>query len=276
MACGILTPRSSSPQERLILVSRAFTSVLLILVSSAPGSAQSSLPDAQSSALISQDQQSGSQRELSSQAEPGANTRPQTSGLSPADSNVSRPEDGSEGKQPKRILWIIPNYRAVSANTQLPPLSLKGKFWLATQDSFDYSSFVLAGMLAGIGQAKNSTPQFHQGAAGYGRYYWHSFADQALGNYLTEAIVPAATREDPHYYTLGQGGLFRRTGYAASRLFVTRTDSGGRTVNFSEIVGNGAGAGISNVYYPAQERTWTKTQQKWLTQLAIDGVFSVF
>jgi hypothetical protein len=190
--------------------------------------------------------------------------------------NLTQPKNVSEGKQPKRILWIIPNYRAVSANTQLPPLSLKGKFWLATQDSFDYSSFVLAGILAATGQAKNSTPEFHQGAAGYGRYYWHSFADQALGNYMTETIVPAATREDPRYYTLGHGGFFRRTGYAVSRLLITRTDSGGRAFNFSEIVGNGAGAGISDLYYPSQERTWTKTQQKWVTQVAIDGIFNVF
>lgn len=65
-------------------------------------------------------------------------------------------KDDSEGKQPKRILWIIPNYRAVSANMNLPPLSPKGKFWLATQDSFDYSSFALAGIVAGISQARNS------------------------------------------------------------------------------------------------------------------------
>jgi hypothetical protein len=194
----------------------------------------------------------------------------------PANPSTPQAQDASEGKQSKRILWIIPNYRAVSANTQLPPLSLKGKFWLATQDSFDYSSFVLAGALAGIGQARNSTPEFHQGAAGYGRYYWHAFADQAVGNYFTEAIVPAATHEDPRYYTLGHGGFFRRTGYAVSRLLITRTDSSGRTFNFSEIVGNGAGAGISNLYYPSQERTWTKTQQKWLTQVGIDGIFNVF
>ena len=74
-------------------------------------------------------------------------------------------------KQPKRILWVIPNYRAVSADTQLPPLSRKDKFWLATEDSFDYSSFVLAGIIAGISQARNDTPEFHQGAAAYGRYY---------------------------------------------------------------------------------------------------------
>ena len=50
-------------------------------------------------------------------------------------------------------------------------------------------------------------PEFHQGAAGDGRYYWHSFVDQTVGNYFTEAIVPTLTHEDPRYYTLGHGGL---------------------------------------------------------------------
>src|SRR5215471_21556689 len=209
----------------------------------------------------------------SAQTKQEATTKPQSSEV--AQTPPAAPKDDSEAKQPKRILGIIPNYRAVSANTQLPPLALKDKFWLATQDSFDYTSFILAGMLAGVGQARNSTPEFRQGAAGFGRYYWHSFADQAVGNYLTEAIVPAVTREDPRYYTRGHGGFFRRTGYALSRLLITRTDSGGRTFNFSEIIGNGAGAGVSNLYYPQQERTWTKTGQKWLLQVGIDGVFNV-
>jgi hypothetical protein len=178
-------------------------------------------------------------------------------------------------KQSKRILWIFPNYRAVSADSQLPPLSLKNKFWLATQDSFDYSSFITAGMLAGVSQATKSYPEFGQGPKGYGRYCWHALADQAVGNYFTEAIVPTVTREDPRYYTLGHGGFLKRTGYAVSRLLVTRTDFGGRTINISEIVGNGAGAGISDLYYPSRERTWTKTGQKWVTQIALDGVFNI-
>jgi len=193
----------------------------------------------------------------------------------PTAPDASSLESTSEGKQSKRILWIFPNYRAVSANTQLPPLSLKNKFWLATQDSFDYSSFISAGMLAGVSQANKSYPEFGQGAKGYGRYYWHALADQAVGNYMTEAVVPAITHEDPRYYTLGQGGFFKRTGYAVSRLIVTRTDTGGRTFNFSEIVGNGAGAGISDTYYPGRERTWTKTGQKWVTQVALDGFFNI-
>jgi hypothetical protein len=212
----------------------------------------------------------------SSPAQPSPTQDPSRTQDKDKDKSQDAKNPGQEGKQPKRILWIIPNYRAVSANTQLPPLTLKSKFWLATQDSFDYSSFVLAGILAGIGQAKKSTPEFGQGGAGYGRYYWHSFVDQAVGNYMTEAIVPVATRQDPRYYTLGHGGLFRRTGYALSRLLVTRTDSGGENFNFSEIIGNGAGAGLSDLYYPSPERTWTKTGQKWLTQIGVDGLFNIF
>lgn len=197
----------------------------------------------------------------------------QTAARTPGESSTADNKD--DGKQSKRILGIFPNYRAVSANTQLPPLSLRDKFWLATQDSFDYSSFVSAALISGVSQANNSYPEFGHGAKAFGRYYWHGVADQAVGNYMTEAIVPTLTHEDPRYYTLGHGGIFKRTGYAVSRLLVTRTDSGHPTFNFSEIIGNGAGAGISDTYYPGRERTWTKTGQKWLTQIGLDGAFNI-
>jgi len=179
------------------------------------------------------------------------------------------------GNQSKRILWVIPNYRAVGADVRLPPLSLKSKFVLASQDSFDYSSLVFAGFMAGIGQAGKSTPEFLQGGVGYSRYLWHSFADQAVGNYFTEFIVPSVTHEDPRYYTRFHGGVLRRTVYALDRLAITRTDSGGKSINFSEIVGNGAGAGVACLYYPRGERTWTKTGQRWATQISIDGISNV-
>lgn len=186
------------------------------------------------------------------------------------------PRPDPQAKQTKRILDIIPNFHAVSANTKLPPLSAKSKFLLATKDSFDYSAFIFAGLLAGGSMMENSYPEFHEGAEAYGRYYWHTFTDQAVGNYFTEGIVPSLTHEDPRFYTLGSGNFFRRAGYAASRLFITRTDSNGRSFNFSEIVGNGAASGVADLYYPSQERTWTKTGQRWILQLGFDGVFNIF
>ncbi|MGC2330358.1 MAG: hypothetical protein WA581_02810 [Candidatus Acidiferrales bacterium] len=194
----------------------------------------------------------------------------------PTDSNqpAAAPND-QIGKQPKRILGIIPNYRAVSADAHLPALRFKEKFWLATQDTFDYSDFIFVGGLAGIAQAQNSQPSFGQGASGYGQYYWHIFVDGGIENYMTEAIVPAATREDPRYYALGHGGFFKRTGYAVSRLFITRTDAGHNTLNVSEIVGAGAAAGIGNFYYPTESNPFVKTYQRWGTQVGLDGIFNV-
>jgi hypothetical protein len=183
--------------------------------------------------------------------------------------------DDQTGKQTKRILWIIPNYRSVSANTFLPPLSLKQKFWLATQESFDYSAFIYAGIFAGAAMAQNSQPAFGQGAAGYGNYFAHTFADDTIENYMVEAIVPTLTKEDPRYYTLGKGGFFKRTGYAVSRLFITRNDSGHNTFNISEFVGAGAAAGIGNAYYPTNVNQWVKTYQRWASQIIQDGLSNV-
>ena len=130
------------------------------------------------------------------------------------------------GQQTKRILFIIPNFRAVSVDEKLPPLTAKEEIKLVLQDSFDYSSFIYVGIVAGIGQAENSYPEFGQGAAGYGRYYWHSMADAVDENLFTEFLVPYVTREDPRYYTLGRGGFAKRMVYSVSRLAITRNNNG--------------------------------------------------
>jgi hypothetical protein len=212
-----------------------------------------------------------------SQPNPNANASSGRDGGSKVDSpqpKVDQNQDKSGG-QTKRILWIIPNFRSVSADTYLPPQSFKEKFWLATQDSFDYSAFIYEGIVAGISMAGKSEPQFGQGASGYGLYYAHNFADGTIENYFVEAIVPAITKEDPRYYTLGHGGIFKRTGYALSRLVVTRNDAGHSTFNISEIAGAGAAAGISNLYYPPQN-TWVKTYQHWGSQILQDGLGFIF
>lgn len=186
------------------------------------------------------------------------------------------PASPAEGKQTKRILFIIPNFRSVSADVKLPPQSSKEKFKLMFEDSFDYSSFIYVGLLAGMADVQKSYPDFGHGGAAYGRYYWHQFADNLSGNILTEAVLPSVFHEDPRYYTLARGGFVKRSVYSVGRLAITRSDltatnAAHNTFNFSEIIGNGASAGISGLYYPSHDRTWTKTGQKWLVQMALDG-----
>jgi hypothetical protein len=204
---------------------------------------------------------------------PGANTPAGQNQTSQNQTPQNAPQD-SDVKQTKRILGIVPNFRAVSADQKLPPESVKEKFIDATEDSFDYSSIFFPGVIAGYNLARNSTPQFHEGAAGYARYFWHSAVDQTSENYMVEFIFPTVTREDARYYTLGHGGFMKRTGYALSRAVVTRTDSGKETFNISEVVGAGAAAGISNLYYPSPQRTFGNTGSQWGLDVGIDaGVF---
>lgn len=189
-----------------------------------------------------------------------------------AQSTESRAQAGTEGHQTKRILGVIPNFRAVSADKKLPPQSVKEKFFSTAEDSFDYSALIFAASQAAVADAQSSYPEFHGGTPGYARYFWHTFADQTSENFFVAALLPAALHEDSRYYTKGHGGFLKRSGYAFTRVLITRTDAGNTTPNISEIVGSGASSGVSSLYYPTVYRTWTKVGQRWLTSVIIDGV----
>jgi hypothetical protein len=256
--------------------------VLLFLLCQPCVWSQTAAPDQPGSPAQEQEPQpSGNSGASGSPSDTVGWSKPDTSGpeLPSAPSAADPKTDSFKGTQSKRIFWIVPNYAAVSAHTQLPPLSTRQKFTLAMHDSVDYSSFMWAGVLAGQGMAFKSYPELHQGAAGYSRYYWRAFADQASGAFFTEAIIPAMTHEDPHYYTLGEGGFLCRTAYALSQIVRTKTDSGGTGFNLSEVLGNGMAAGLSNLYYPPQERGLRKTEENWTTGLesaALNNIIKEF
>ncbi len=182
------------------------------------------------------------------------------------------------GQQPKRIMGWIPNYRAVSVDAKLPPPTMRVKFTIATENTVDYSAFIYNAVDTLVFDYLPQTyPEFGTGAVGYGRYYWRGLVDKGIGNYMTIAIMPTLTREDTRYYTLGRGHWYVRALYAYSRVLITPNDAGRNTLNISEIVGQGAAAGLGNLYYPAKYRTWSKTEQRWWVQVAIrDGGFDLF
>jgi hypothetical protein len=194
----------------------------------------------------------------------------------PAPQTAATPAASQEPveQQPKRILGIIPNFRAVSTTEKLPPQSVKEKFVTATEDSFDYSSLFFPVVIAGYNQLRKADPEFGTGGVAFGRYFWHAAVDQTVENYMVEFVGPSLTHEDSRYYTLGHGGFWKRAGYSLSRAVVTRSDQAKPVFNFSEIFGAGAAAGISNLYYPSRERTLGNTADQWALDVGIDaGVF---
>jgi hypothetical protein len=241
--------------------------LLLILAPALAWGQTSPASDPNKPAQAEQAQQSENAGAPTSQARPQQNPQSNTPPAAPGQDQDQKADQPSKGEQTKRMMYVVPNFAAVSAGKQLPPLSVKGKFVLATLDSFDYSSFVWTGILAAQSYALDQYPELGQGSVAYGRYYWRGFADEVSGTYFTEAIVPVLTHEDPRYYTMESGGFFRRMGFALSRVVVTKTDSGHTSFNVSEVGGNALEAGLSNLYYPPEERSAGKTAENWAAQI---------
>jgi hypothetical protein len=180
-------------------------------------------------------------------------------------------------REETHILGIVPDYDTVRNSAGvIQPISARTKFWLATEDVFDPFSFVITGIYAGVSQWTHQYPQFGMGAAGYSKRYAGAFADGAIGNYMTEGLLPAAFHQDPRFFRMGpSGGFWKRVGYSATRVIVTRSDAGTRQFNFSEIAGNGLAAGISAAYYPAAYRNPHAVLDKWALDVGSDAGFNI-
>jgi len=174
----------------------------------------------------------------------------------------------------KRIFGVLPNYRTANGTLPFRPITVKQKFTIAMKDTFDYPSYILAGVFAGISQANNSNPSFGQGVRGYARRYGSSIADQDIGNFMTEAIFPSLFHQDPRYFRKVNGTFKSRLWYSSTRILVTRTDSGRWWFNASEFVGNGTVAALGNLYYP-DARGFAPTMQRMFTQIGTDALSNV-
>ena len=198
---------------------------------------------------------------------------PQPQPTSPPVATPKAKKEPSEyGKH--HILWVIPNYREDESGAAFKPLTPRQKFRLGYDDSFDPTAFLVAGVFAGDSMLQRQYA-FEDGFAGFAEYYAGAFADQAIGNVMSEAIFPTILHQDPRYFVKGRGGFWKRTGYAMSREVITFGDDGRKHFNTSELAGNAVAAGISNLYYPAENRSLGNTVNKWSQQIALDTAFDI-
>ena len=211
---------------------------------------------------------------------------------SPSDRNKQSQNTSSEGKvagtSKDRLFYTLPNFLTLQNTGKLPPLSVKDKFKVVALRTFDYVQYPWWGLVASISQAENSEPAFGQGWVGYAKRYGTTAGDSTVENFMVGAVLPSMLHQDPRFYQSEQGGFPRRVGYAVSRIFVTRSDSGHAQFNFSEILGSASAAAISTYsYHPkstfvrtrtnphmfiGSDRTLTNSASVWATQVSLDTV----
>ena len=228
----------------------------------------------------------------------GVTQAPQPSGQAtpPADQSQSKDkakakdkDSETSGTSKDRLFFALPNFLSVENAGKIQPLTVGQKFKVVAQGSFDPIQIVWYGALSGISQAVDSEPGFGEGAAAYGKRYGAYAADGTIENFFVGAILPSTLHQDPRFFPTTQGSFFRRTGYAVSRIVVTRGDSGHHEFNFSEVFGSAIASAISTysyhphpgyhpqpppviVPYVASDRTLKNTASVWGTQVGYDTI----
>jgi hypothetical protein len=200
----------------------------------------------------------------------------QAQGTEPAQPDSGADTERTERRQPqsRHILGLIPNYKTSPTLQNYKPLIIREKFKIASEDSLDRGTFVMAAAFGGLGQLTNSNKSFGQGAAGFGKYFGSSYGDLLIGNYMTEAVYPSLLHQDPRYFRRGTGSGGSRFLFAISQVVRTHRDSGGTQFNYSEWFGNASAVAISNAYYPNQ-RSAGNAISKLGMQVGVDAIGNV-
>jgi hypothetical protein len=160
-------------------------------------------------------------------------------------------------EEKQRVLGILPNYY-VSYDHEALPLTTHQKYQLAWRTEIDPMTWFMTGFTAGVEQADNTFAGYGQGTQGYAKRFGANYADGFVGTMLGGAILPSWFKQDPRYFYKGTGSIPSRAAYAIANAVVCKGDNGHWQANYSAIVGGLAAGGISNIYYPASDRSGLK------------------
>lgn len=156
-------------------------------------------------------------------------------------------------EEEQRVLGFIPNFYVVYDSQNAVPLTTKLKFQMALRVSIDPISFAGAAFLAGINQAAD-TPDYQQGAKGYGQRFGAVYADGLTDILFGGAILPSLLHQDPRYFYQGSGTIKSRTLHALANPFICKGDNGKWQPNYSSMGGDLISSSLSNLYYPDSNR----------------------
>ena len=95
------------------------------------------------------------------------------------------------------------------------------------------------------------------------------------GAFFSKYLYPALLKQDPRYYPSNSGSFLGRVTYAASRIVITRNDSGERTLNTSYFLGVLTSVAISTAYRPYWTRSTAATFETFGSTIANDACINL-
>jgi hypothetical protein len=150
--------------------------------------------------------------------------------------------------------------KVIPAGWQSEPLTARDKVILGFRDLYSPLSIASIIFTAGYEHVTNGEPNYGTNSGAFAERVGATAIRQSSEGIFTDTIFAPLLHEDPRYYVEGpEYGFFHRTIYAITRPLVTRTDSGGTTLNGALLLGYASASGLTNAYYPQINRNFHDT-----------------
>jgi hypothetical protein len=182
---------------------------------------------------------------------------PPATGVDPADAKEKAHEEAERElkvEEKQRLLGVMPQFQVVMGGKAVP-LTGGEKWRLALHSAIDpfYIGWALV-IGGGYAELVGSHNGYGWGADGYIKRVGANYADNVNGALIGNALLPQLLHQDPRYFRKGTGSIKSRFLYAAASTVICHGDNGKWQPNVSNVLGNFISGGISNAYYPENER----------------------
>jgi len=159
----------------------------------------------------------------------------------------------------------------------LPAFNVSYRSDAVFRSSTDPITFATAFVVAGYHEALDQNKGFGWGIEGYGKRSGAAYLDAFDGTMIGNGILPSILHQDPRYFRLGHGTTSHRLLYALATNVICKHDNTGKwEPSYSNILGNIAAGGISNLYYPSDGSGIGQTFSNGFIVTAEGGIGSVF
>ena len=138
----------------------------------------------------------------------------------------------------------------IEPGEKVPVLTKRDKLLFPLHEEARPLSLVPVLLLAGYGNIRGNDPKLGTDSAAYGERVGEAFLRQTSIRVFSDGLLPVIFQEDPRYYRKAYGSYESRFGYAVRRVVVDARDSGKLGFNFSDTLGRGMSAALTQAYYP--------------------------
>jgi len=189
----------------------------------------------------------------------------------PASQLPDAPQPQFAVTSPPLISWV-----QTAPRRNYTPLTNRQKADVFVSYTYAPQTFAAAAFDAGISQATSDHEGYGEGFEGYGKRFGASLADNESGVFFQRFLLPTVFGQDPRYFRRPELPTAERAAYAASRVLLTRNDSGDTAFNISYLGGALISTTLANAYYPLYERGAGQTLQRFGFGILSDAGLNVF